>query len=158
MATIKPITWADGYFVSDDGMVYSAKRGGNLRPMKADGKGAYLVVGVQPNEIKPRPFAIHRLVAEAFVPNPNKMPHVNHLDGNKRNNKAENLEWVSPLQNFRHARSSGLFKSKLSDDDVRQIREMKKDGASHSTVAKLFGIDQSHVSLINSRKRYMWLA
>lgn len=45
----------------------------------------------------------HRLVAEAFIPNPNKLPTVNHKDGNKRNNHVENLEWASYLANMHHS-------------------------------------------------------
>lgn len=48
-------------------------------------------------------YAIHRLVAEAFLPNPNKLDIVNHKDGNKLNNRVENLEWVSQSQNRIHA-------------------------------------------------------
>lgn len=52
-------------------------------------------------------FPIHRLVAMAFVDNPNNLPEVNHIDGNKENNCAGNLEWVSRSENMKHAYSIG---------------------------------------------------
>lgn len=53
-------------------------------------------------------FLLHRLVATAFVPNPNNLETVNHIDGNKQNNAASNLEWCSHLDNIRHAIDTGL--------------------------------------------------
>ena len=156
--SIKPIASAEGYFVSDEGSVFSTRRGGEMRELRAGGASDYAKVCLCVGGVMTSPVGVHRLVAKAFVPNPHDLPHVNHIDGNKRNNKATNLEWVTPVENFCHARNTGLFKGKLRDEDVRHIRQLKKEGVSHKGVAKLFGIDQSHVSLIASGKRYSWLA
>ena len=53
--------------------------------------------------------SIHALVAKAFIPNPKNKPEVNHIDGNKRNNTVENLEWVTRAENMHHARDTKLW-------------------------------------------------
>lgn len=72
----------------------------------------------------------HRLVANAFIPNPNNLPEINHKDGNKLNNTVKNLEWVSRSQNIIHAFETGLEKPKKSiitkttfDNIVSEISE-----------------------------------
>ncbi len=77
------------YKVSNCGNVYSCKRNIILKPSTT--KNGYLRVSLCQNGIK-KYFSIHRLVAEAFIPNPNNLPQVNHIDENKKNNNASNLE------------------------------------------------------------------
>lgn len=62
-----------------------------------------------------RTHFVHRLLAEAYIPNPNNLPQVNHINGNKLDNSLENLEWVSPSTNSVHAYRTGLNKNKGVD-------------------------------------------
>ena len=67
----------------------------------------YLGVALHRNQV-PKYVKVHRLVADAFIENPNNLPVVNHIDGNKQNNVVDNLEWCTVAQNNEHARLTGL--------------------------------------------------
>lgn len=68
---------------------------------------------------------IHRIVAQTFIPNPNNLPQVNHKDCNKLNNHIENLEWISNIDNIRHAFKNGVFKER-DKTTILNIKHMKK--------------------------------
>jgi hypothetical protein len=72
----------------------------------------YLVANINTDGTKRKAHLINRLVAIAFVPNPENKPEVNHKDGIKRNNFYENLEWVTKTENMQHAWRTGLIKQK----------------------------------------------
>ena len=77
-------------------------------------KGGYLGVFLCKKNYKPIRKQIHRLIAEAFIPNPDNKPCVNHKDGNKRNNHVDNLEWVTYSENQKHSWEYGLNKVSVS--------------------------------------------
>lgn len=95
---------ATDYSVSDSGEVRKDTNNYMMKPYIQHG---YAHVTLQINK-KPKRFNIHRLVAIAFIPNPENKPYVNHIDGNKSNNHVENLEWVTAAENTQHAVRTGL--------------------------------------------------
>lgn len=113
-----------------------------------------------------RSRAVHRLVAEMFIPNPDNKPQVNHINGIKTDNNVNNLEWNTNAENIKHAFDNDLIDrnlikinamgsnnnmSKLSESDVLTIRELAKD-KSDKEIAKCYGISRSTITLIRNRK------
>lgn len=88
---------------------YTKKLGWNT--LKQTNKnGWYFNVVLYNPDGKNKSIKIHRLVAEAFIPNPENKKSINHIDGNKQNNRVENLEWCTAKENFSHAKRMGLWK------------------------------------------------
>lgn len=98
----KNIVDFDKYFISDKGEVFSKKQGvEKIRKLHDNGFG-YLIVDLR-KDGKKYNKKVHRLVAEAFIPNPENKPEVNHKNGNRKDNRVENLEWVTSKENTIHA-------------------------------------------------------
>ena len=74
----------------------------NVKLNPEETKKGYLRVDLYDENGKRKHFKVHRLVAEAFIPNPDGKPQVNHKDGNKHNNSVTNLEWVTDSENKDH--------------------------------------------------------
>jgi hypothetical protein len=104
------------YLVSNDGCVKSLKRNGTISgdrilKQKVRQKDGYMEVHLQnPKSDKRR--LVHRLMAIAFIPNPENKPQVNHRNGIKTDNRIENLEWATHQENMDHAVKFGLIKKK----------------------------------------------
>jgi len=93
------------YLVTKDGIVTKGDRVISLRPDK-DG---YLRFTWNENGKKTRKV-VHRFVAQTYIPNPDNLPQVNHIDGDKTNNNVDNLEWCTQNHNMQHAIRTGLWK------------------------------------------------
>ena len=122
--------------------------------------GEYLGVNLSGgNKIKQR--TIHVLVAEAFIPNPDNKPQVNHRIGMKFNCHVSNLEWATGSENMQHAVKNGLSKSGVNDSqakiknekDIIYIRE-NPDNLSQQQLGEKFGLSQMAISEIQLGKRY----
>lgn len=99
-------------------------------------------------------FYVHRLVAMAFIPNPENKPFVNHIDGCKTNNIVSNLEWVTAKENTIHAWATGLklpSNRKLTADQVREIRASTK---TNRELASIYGLSHAGIGYIKRRQTY----
>lgn len=93
------------YEISSEGRLKSYKRNSSGKMLKLTNQnGDYLRVVLQGVGKQRKSISIHRLVAEHFIPNPDNLPEVNHIDGNKQNNSVGNLEWCSREYNAMHSR------------------------------------------------------
>lgn len=88
-------------------------------------KDGYLEVALYKNG-KGKYIQVHRLVAKSFIPNPKKLPQVNHIDGNKQNNKMDNLEWCDCQENMQHSYKIGLRDKTKMAENMRKIGKTKK--------------------------------
>lgn len=156
---MKKIEDFPNYSITRDGRVWSSKRNKFLSPGLA-GKGYPMVILWMYG--KPYSRLIHRLLALAFIPNPENKSEVNHMDGNKQNNYLNNLEWATPHENRLHAYRLGLagsgenhHQAKLKQSEVDYIREQYKSGNYTQTrIAKTFGVSTSIISKIINRVKW----
>lgn len=119
------------YEVSNLGNVRSCEHftnGHHLMPrvLRQNLSNRYLYVKLYKNQTK-RSLRVHRLVALAFVPNPDGKPQVNHIDGNRFNNSASNLEWCTSSENMVHAIETGLFKPS-TERTKKKVLQLSMDG------------------------------
>jgi len=114
-------------------------------------KNGYLSVMLSKVGIQKR-FMVHRLVAEAFIPNPDNFPEINHINGKKSNCWVENLEWVSHKQNSQHAAKIGLLKKRpvvaILPDGSREYEFDSTKEAERQT-----GVNITSISLCCNGKR-----
>ncbi len=138
-----------GYFVDTEGNIYSKRDKGKILVLAETHKGYYRC-GLSLPDGK-RTISAHRMVAITFIPNPDNLPEVNHIDGDKKNNSVQNLEWVTSKQNKRHAMEvlgSGFGETHscatITTEDVHTICRMIEQGYRTVDIVKTtnIGIDK----------------
>ncbi len=147
------------YEISSGGRI-RREGGGVLRSSPHTGGYLQIVMSHSPRR---KAGVIHRLVLEAFSgPRPDGFT-ANHKDGNKLNNRSENLEWVSHSENMIHAYASGLKApmsgsrhgcSKLDEEAVLEMRRLHSSGRAQSELSRAFEISRASVSMIINRKTW----
>lgn len=151
-----------GYFATEDGLIFSNKTG-ELKALTQRVQWSYKAVALVLNG-KGTKRHVHRLVALAFLDNPENKPWVNHKDGNKFNNHVDNLEWSTRQENIDHAWETGLSvppigeengRSILSEKEVIEIYNALLEGSDGPSLAALYGVEKSTIN--NIKRRKLWL-
>lgn len=105
------------YGITSCGKVWSYRRQKFLEPYIT--KNGYLLVKLYKNG-KCKPFSVHRLVAEAYIPNPDNLPQVDHIDENKTHNYINNLQWITGRDNCRKSFNKPILQFDLNGNFIRE--------------------------------------
>jgi hypothetical protein len=144
------------YQIGTHGSVFSAIRSGRFLKWIVGPNGYPYVQLMADGAHDSTRINIHRLVAEAFIPNPRNLQTVNHKNGIKHDAHYENLEWATYSEQQEHALASGLnsshgethYKAKLMWDDVDEIRRLVAGGMMHKDIGAKFGCKRRHITKI----------
>ncbi len=131
------------------GNVWSKKTNKILKPYRRS--RGYYTVGFC-SEGKKKRLSIHRLVAQAFLQNPDSLPEVNHINGCKTDNNVCNLEWATGSNNVLHAYRIKLRKTKLSERQVAEITNLIRQGLIQREMTSMYGVSHSTIGEINRCK------
>lgn len=138
------VGYEGNYGVTSHGRIYGYKSRKWLKP-RISYRGYYLIRLLMNG--KPHEHSLHRVVGQAFIPNPKDKPQINHIDGDKLNNHVDNLEWVTASENMQHCYELGLNKClKLSAAQKKEIKELYASGAhSLSQLGEMYGVTHQSI-------------
>lgn len=171
----KKIKGFSNYEISSCGRVFSLKRKHNQSDKMSNEEielkiqyidDAYAIVGLTDDDGNRRMKSVHRLVAEAFIPNPENKRTVNHKDGDKHNNVLSNLEWATYQENSQHAHNTGLnpkqsgeknAMSKIKEKECIKLIIDMLDGENNNELALKYNLNSRYISLIRGKKRWKHL-
>lgn len=145
--------------ISKEGVVRNKLTSNILKPSESN--SGYLRVSTTYKQRRVK-ASVHRLVAIAFIPNPANMEYVNHIDGDKKNNHVDNLEWTTPIGNTHHAMENGLIcrpcgDPNYSEDLIRSICGMLQDGRRNIDIIREYegeGINQQLICDIKGNRSW----
>ena len=157
------VGYEDLYGVSSFGRVKRIKEGPNTWPGRvlahALGGAGYPFVGLWGENGKKQRY-IHHLVSEAFIGTIPFGKEVNHKDGNKENNLADNLEYVTHAENLGHAAAAGFmqkginhYSATLTNNDAETVRDRLREGETGTALANELGVSIATISRIKNKKR-----
>ncbi len=131
------------------------------RILKCHISNGYVRVQLSINKNNTKELPVHRLVAQAFIPNPENKLEVNHINCIKHDNRVENLEWCTSLENKKHARKMGLLKGRVGEDhphttlkNEQVIEIYLNDNLSCYNLSKIYSTSQS--TIVNIKRGKTW--
>jgi hypothetical protein len=156
-------TFSGRYEASETGEIRHATTK-HIRKQRIN-KFGYCQINISRNDGtgKSNTVLVHKLIAETFIPNPDNLPEINHINGVKSDNRVENLEWCTRSENQIHAYKMGLSyvyhgeehpKAKFTNEQAHQVKQMYNNGISQQKIADFFHVSQTTIGRILRGKRY----
>ena len=146
-----PIKGFEHYLISESGEVINSNSGRAIKPSLNENGYWYISLW---KDNKSKTASLHRLVAEAFIPNPENKPFVNHIDANRANPHKDNLEWCNQSENIKHAYNIGN-RSQKKNFSLEELDWLLSEFLGNKTItdlAKEMGVGLSRLT-INLRNR-----
>lgn len=167
------VGFSERYYVSNMGQIFTTSAHGKkdnptiMKPArsfdKRRGTWQYMKTVMDGRNIR-----VHRVVAQAWIPNPDGKPFINHINGNKADNRVENLEWCTNAENIRHAYRTGLEQRQLGEKHHsahltnEQVRQFKWEWAHNRKMtrkqyAEALGVSEAAIKDIIRGRSWKWL-